>query len=276
MERKDLHTHTSFSDGKHSPEEMIRAALDAGLEELGFSDHSYTSFDESYCMLREREEAYRAETAALAEKYRGRIRVRCGIEQDCYGDYAPAGFGHVVGSVHYLHVGGGEPQGEAAEFLRGEYLPVDESPAYLKAGAERFFGGDIYALIEAYYRTEADVVRRTGADIIGHFDLITKFIEREPLFEESHPRYRKAWQQAADALLAFGKPFEVNIGAILRGYRSVPYPSREIMAYLQERGGRFVFSSDCHNADDFALIGRVLRECASPADVPDWFDSRRD
>ena len=36
----------------------------------------------------------------------------------------------------------------------------------------------------------------TKCDIIGHFDLITKFIEQDPCFDVRHPRYVKAWQAA--------------------------------------------------------------------------------
>ena len=35
----DLHTHTSFSDGFHSPEELIKKAKAVGIEVLGITDH---------------------------------------------------------------------------------------------------------------------------------------------------------------------------------------------------------------------------------------------
>lgn len=38
--RGDLHSHTTASDGKHSPEEMAAAARDAGLTYLAVTDHS--------------------------------------------------------------------------------------------------------------------------------------------------------------------------------------------------------------------------------------------
>ena len=37
---RDLHTHTKYSDGATSPEEMVLAAIDMGLEEIGISDQS--------------------------------------------------------------------------------------------------------------------------------------------------------------------------------------------------------------------------------------------
>ena len=47
--KANLHTHTSFCDGKNSPEEMVRSAVEKGFDVLGFSGHSYTPFDETYC-----------------------------------------------------------------------------------------------------------------------------------------------------------------------------------------------------------------------------------
>ena len=244
MERKDLHVHTAFSDGKNTPEEMVLAAIDAGLDVIGFSDHSHTAFDESWCMSVEGTADYCTEIARLKAKYCGQITVLCGIEQDYYSELPAAGYDYVIGSVHYIRAG-------------KEYIPVDESAAILRDASERFFGGDIYALVEEYYRTAADVVRKTGANIIGHFDLICKFNEQTPLFDEQHPRYRAAWQAAADALLNTGVPFEINTGAIARGYKTVPYPSGEIQAYLRARDALFVLSSDSH---DVGTLQRAIHE----------------
>ena len=67
---RDFHTHTIYSDGGNTPEEMVLAAIDRGLECIGFSDHSYTFFDESYCMKLEAIPEYIAEIAGLKEKYK--------------------------------------------------------------------------------------------------------------------------------------------------------------------------------------------------------------
>ena len=134
----------------------------------------------------------------------------------------------------------------------GDYVPVDETAEILKGAAEKHFGGDIYALCEEYYRTVADVVNKTACDIIGHFDLVTKFQEKEPLFDTDHPRYVAAWKKAADELLKAGVPFEINTGAITRGYRTSPYPSGEIVTYIREHGGKLVLSSDAHSTDAIA------------------------
>lgn len=240
MKKQDLHTHTTFSDGKNTPEEMVLAAVAAGLDTIGISDHSYTAIDESYCIKKEQISAYVAEISALKEKYRGKIEVLCGIEQDYFSNERTDMFDYSIGSVHYLKAG-------------DVYIPVDEAAETLKNAAEEFFGGDIYALVEEYYRLAGDVIRKTNADIIGHFDLITKFQEQTPLFDEKNPRYISAWKSACKRLLKTGKPFEVNTGAISRGYRTTPYPSEEMRSFILRNGGTLVFSSDSHAAE---YIGR--------------------
>ena len=239
MITKDLHAHSTYCDGKNTPREMVEAALEKGLNTFGISGHSYTAFDTSYCMQKEDIPRYIEELHYLRAEYFDRIHVLCGVEQDYYSDYPTDDFDYVIGSVHYI-------------LADGEYIPVDETAEILKDAAEKHFSGDIYALIEEYYRTVADVVNKTSCDIIGHFDLITKFIEREPIFDTAHPRYVAAWQSAADELLKTGVPFEINMGAITRGYRTQPYPSSEIVAYIKAHGGQLVLSSDAHSRDAIA------------------------
>ena len=48
MIKCDLHVHTNFCDGKKSPEEVVKKAIELNMEKLGLLVHSYTFFDESY------------------------------------------------------------------------------------------------------------------------------------------------------------------------------------------------------------------------------------
>ena len=234
--KRDLHVHTTFSDGANTPVEMVEAAIEKGMECIGFSDHSYTFFDESYCMRRENIPAYREQIAALKEQFRDRIHILCGIEQDYYSTEPTDGYDYVLGSVHYLLLG-------------EEYVPVDETADHLTAAAEKYFGGDIYGVVEAYFDTVATVAEKTGCDIIGHMDLITKFQGQKKLFDTAHPRYVAASRRAADKLLAAEKPFEINTSPLFRKAKEEPYPERPLLQYLVKRGAEFVLSGDCHSAD---------------------------
>jgi len=240
MIRTDLHTHTTFCDGKNTPREMVEAALAKGMACLGFSGHSHTPFDESWCMSPAGTEAYRREIKALQEEFAGRLRILCGVEQDLYSDMPTEGYDFVIGAVHYLHLG-------------EEYIPVDETPEILCAAAEKYFGGDLLALAEAYYDTEARVAEETGCDIIAHFDLISKFNAGGALFDEKAPHYVQAWQGALDRLLPSGKPFEINTGAIARGLKEVPYPAKPMLDYIRAHGGSVLLSSDAHSAENLCF-----------------------
>ena len=184
--------------------------------------------------------AYRREILRLREVYGDRIRILLGIECDSYSHIRPERYDYVIGSVHELRLGRAR-------------ISVDESAAAFRRDVQRYFGGDPYAVCEFYFARVAQVVERTGADIIGHFDLVTKFNSSGELFDESHPRYIRAWQTAADALLKTGKPFEINVGAISRGYQAKPYPMPQVLSYLRDRGAKFLLSGDSHSTDGIAF-----------------------
>ena len=241
----DFHAHTNYCDGNNTPAEMVRAAADKGLKAFGLSGHGYTPYDESYCMLLSDEEAYEKEVRVLVAEYANRLEVLCGVEQDCLAGKPTRNWDYVIGSVHYIDC---SEQGGGIEV-------IDESREIWLDIVEKYFGGDVYAMIEKYYETEAMVCDMTGADIIGHFDLITKYNAcgegglKGNLFDEGHPRYVAAWQKAADKLIATGVPFEINTGGMSREYRTDAYPAKPIRDYIAAHGGQFILSSDSHTTE---------------------------
>lgn len=241
MAAQDLHMHTTFCDGKSTPEEMVRSAIEKGLKRVGICTHAYVPFDSSYCLSPDRYGEFRSAVSVLKEQYAGKIEVLCGIEQDLFSPCPTDGFDYVIGSAHYVRVG-------------EEYLSVDYSKKYFVHCCERFFNGDYLAFAEAYYETVSHVFEKTKCDIIGHIDLITKFNEGGQLFDEADPRYTDAYTKAVHALLASGKPFEINTGAISRGYRTLPYPSSAILRMIRAEGGKTLLSSDAHCAQDVAFL----------------------
>ena len=235
----DLHTHTTFCDGKSTPREMVLSAIDKGITTLGLLAHSYVDFDRNYAIDPARVEDFRAEVANLKEEFKDKIEILFGIEADYYASEIYGGTDYIIGSVHYL------------KFEDG-FRSVDMSREELLRVVNEKFDGDFYAMCEEYYRLVADVVAKLRADIVGHFDIVTKFNEDDVLFDTKNERYIKAWQAAADRLIADGATFEINTGAIARGKRTTPYPAQDIIDYLKKRGARLVLSSDSHRAQTLA------------------------
>ena len=58
--RSNVHSHTTFADGRDTAEEMVRAALSLGFHTLGFSEHGHADYDDNSMTLA-REGEYRAE-----------------------------------------------------------------------------------------------------------------------------------------------------------------------------------------------------------------------
>ena len=242
LPKSNLHTHTCFCDGKHTPEEILKAAIEQGLESIGFSGHSYVPFDKNSCMSLEGTEQYRAEIARLRKLYGDRIGVFCGIEQDYYSPDAPKNFDYVIGSVHYL-------------LVDEEFYSLDDRAEILRDLIRKHFFGDPIALARTYSETVAALPERTGCSIIAHFDLITKFNDRDPVFDETDPRYLRAALDALDVLLEKDQIIEINTGAVARGYRRMPYPAPVFLRRIAEKRGRVIFGSDSHSKETL-LFGR--------------------
>ena len=231
------HIHSAFSDGKNTPEEIVRAAVDAGFTAIGFSDHGFTEYDLRYCM--KDLTGYIKEIRRLKEEYKGRIQIYTGIEEDAFSPLHRESFDYVIGSCHYIE-------------KDGRYYPIDSNHAYFKTCLS-LFDNDCLAFAEAYYRRFCDYICLRKPDIIGHFDLITKFDELgESLFLEN-PRYTEIAEKYIFEAMRSGCIFEVNTGAMARGLRSTPYPYENLLYILRKNRAAVILSSDSHSADTLAF-----------------------
>jgi histidinol-phosphatase (PHP family) len=248
--RGNLHTHTTFCDGKNTPREMIERAIALGWEYIGFSGHIFTPNDPSYCMSPETTEIYFDTLAALREEYSDRIRVVAGIEHDdSLKTPPPPRAAYVIGSVHYVRA------------KDGALLPVDHSPNTTMKNIAHL-GGDPLTYAEAYFAQVARLPESTQPHILGHFDLLTKFKEKGVAIDEQHPRYRRAWLDAMDALIPTGIPFEINTGAISRSWRTSPYPSKEQLNHLAAHHVPVVINTDAHSTTGLDCFTREALEIA--------------
>jgi len=214
---------------------MIKAAIQKGGGSIGFSEHSYVSFDEEYSMSIEDTPKYISEIIALKKKYEDSIDVFLGIEMDYFTNKVPEGMEYVIGTAHHVEID-------------ENYITVDGAFGHLEQMNNEYFGGDYLALAESYFSTMANVIDKTGADIVGHFDLIAKHNLDGRMFDETHPRYVKAALSAMENILEKCKIFEVNTGAMYRLGKTEPYPSVYLLKELYKRGGEVTLSSDSHKA----------------------------
>ena len=210
--KTNYHTHTTFSDGANTPEEMIEAAIERGFSRLGISDHIDMIADI---------DDYLAELERLKAKYRGRIEVLAGVESEGFrGLKLRDRLDYVIGSFHYVN--GRCYDDKCRAFTREEVLE--------------------------YFAFERHLAMNGVFDVLAHPDLVLKFNEKVPSVDVTSDWYRLELELTADVIAASGRVVEVNTGAISRGWRSEAYPAPDFRKMLRDRGVRFILSSDAHSA----------------------------
>lgn len=250
--KQNLHTHSTFSDGKDTPEELIIEALKRGFCGIGFSEHVFCARS-SYALQMpvERTTAYQTEIRRLKEKYRGQIDVFCGMEYEMLAQTKAEGFDYLIGSAHYLDID-------------GRTVSVDTNLQQTLDCIRDNFGGDGMAYAKAYYENVSQLPQKGNFDILGHFDLVTKNNEKGSFVDAASKKYLDYAFDAIHALKGKIPLFEVNTGVISRGYRSFPYPQLDILREFKACGFGAVISSDCHNKDlldhSFAEAEQLLLE----------------
>lgn len=233
MRFSNLHTHTTFSDGAGTVRENIESAIAKNMLSLGFSDHSFTACDTSYCMKLSDYSAYRREVNAMKSEYEGRIPVFLGMEKDYYSEIDNSEYDYVIASVHYI-------------VHKGVCYPIDHSRIQQEDCIREVFGGDVLSMAKCYYDMVAEHASLAKPTVIGHFDVLNKF----SIMPEDDERYRKITLDAMDEAAKYCKCFEVNTGGISRGWRKNPYPNDYLLKHLLEIGGEVVINSDSHHPNN--------------------------
>ena len=223
------HTHSTFSDGKSTLEEMIQAAIARGMPVIGISDHSDSPYQD-YCLRQADYPAYLAELDRLRQVYGDKITILKGIELDSHSDPAiTAQLDYFLGSVHEL-------------VFEDRFYGIDHAASIQQACIDREHGGDIHGFERDYFNTLAAHIEKNKPAILGHFDVITKF----GLVDEEDPEYRKMALEALERIFKVTPVMEVNTGAIYRGYRTTPYPADFILKRWKELGGEVILGADAH------------------------------
>jgi histidinol-phosphatase (PHP family) len=178
-------------------------------------------------------EGYIREINRLKDKYARDIQIYLGAEEDASSFVDRSKYDYIIGSSHYFFAG-------------GKYYPIDSGIDCFNRCLE-LFNYDAISLANSYYSSICDYICRRKPDIIGHFDLITKFDEKaeESLFLKND-EYNKLAKGFAQKAISADCIFEINTGAISRGYRTTPYPNENILHLLAKSDARITLTSASH------------------------------
>ena len=233
----DYHVHLRPDDlgatpADHFTEENVEryldAAREAGVEELGVSEHVYR-FTEALDIWRHPfwEENATDDLAAYCEFVVG-TPLRLGIEADFIpgAEDRIAGlldahpFDYVIGSVHFL--------GDRAVDHEG-YDVWDER-------------GDPDAVWARYFETLAGAARSGLFDVLAHPDLVKVWGRARPLPERDPRHY---YEPLVEAIAETGIAVEVSTAGLRKPVAEL-YPSAALAEMCVEAGAAFSLSSDAH------------------------------
>ena len=231
---QNLHTHSTFCDGADTPEEMVLAALEKGFSSVGFSGHAFTPQSPAFLKFGDITARYKQEISRLKEVYKDRLEIYCGLEVDLYSEYDLTGYDYLIGSVHYLKFG---------DRIHGFDRNLQNTTAYI----QEHFGGDGMRFARQYFDTLCLLPQKHPFEILGHFDLVAKNNDLGLFFDTTSQEYLHAGFETIHTLKGRIPLFEVNTGAIARGYRTAPYPQAEFLKEFLACGFGAVITSDCHD-----------------------------
>ncbi len=143
--KADYHTHTVFSHGKGTVEENVKAAMQAGLEAVGITDHSVGHV--LYGIKRNKLDDYIDAIERAKIKHENDIEVRAGIELNLIG---------LDGSVDM-------PQGYKFDTVILGYHKAALC-RNIKTAWSFFTGRDIEKITQSYMLA----IQKGGIDIISH------------------------------------------------------------------------------------------------------------
>lgn len=258
--KTNLHTHTTFCDGKNSAEEMLEAAIRQHIDVLGFSSHSMYPFASDWHIAPTQFDAYCDEILRLKQLYADTIEVLLGFESEyisglCvprFENYALFKPDYLIGSVHFI---GDE----------NCLFTVDNTPEELQSGITGAYKGSAKEAISAYFAREREMLSKGSFSIIGHPDLVRKFNASMHLFDENDSWYKSELQATAKEIARAGIIAEINTGGMVRAGLESPYPSAYFLSLLYENGVPITITSDAHRAEHIDACFDFAREYAKKA-----------
>ena len=243
------HNHTTWSDGKGTVDELVAAARELGLDEVGISDHLTlhpSGRAIPWSMPPDRVGAYVREVAAAAEGSRaaGGPVVRIGLEADWFEGAeetirtALAGLplDYVIGSVHF----------------NGDF-PIDgHASSWERLGAD-----ERDEMHRAYWRQIPPMAASGLFDIAAHLDLPKKFGFRP------QTDVARLIGEALDAIAEARMVVELNTNGWHCPCREA-YPSAAILQQCRRRDIAVTLSADAHHPShllrDFPAAAKMLQE----------------
>lgn len=255
--RFDLHTHHErCGHARGDLRAYIEAAVDAGLDAIGVSDHS-PHFAEpqdqalpGVAMAKSEFSAYVAEARALRREYADRIEVLIGVESDYFPEhescyrvaFSRQPLDYLIGSVHRL---------DGVDLFQRERWEGMEKKQ-LRDARERY----------------CDLVARSAScgmfDVLGHVDVI------KATCPEIAGLATPAVDRMVRAIAAADVTMEINTSGNTKDCGGW-YPAPDILERARRYGVKLTFGSDAHDPGRVGEDHEQVRQAVHDLGFRRWY-----
>jgi len=256
--RANYHIHTFMSDGSSKPADYVEKATEAGLTEMGFTDH-LVILDNANVGLGSLDpsgiDAY-IEAVESVESSSKNVIVKCGLEVD----YTPGGFKRVEeilksygDDLDYTLMG--------VHIIDGFHFDTPESISTWRSLSQN----EINKLYKRYYTLVLEGVETGIFTVVAHLDIVKKFCfkpSEEPL---------KLIESILESAKALGMAVEVSSAGLRHPVKEL-YPSNRIVDMLAVLQVPVVMSTDAHRPEDVSngleVVVELIKQKRLPLAIP--------
>lgn len=239
----NYHTHTKRC--KHAcgeDREYVEAAIETGLEVLGFSDHtpypSGTEYVSGMRMSLSEADGYFQSVTELQKEYKNDIKILAGVE----AEYFPEHFQKLLDfmkdyPLDYMILG-------------NHFVPDEEHGIYVGCP----FKDKRY--LDGYGENVVAAIKSGRFAYIAHPDL--------PLYtgKNGEEETKRVFREICKAAKDYGVPLEINMLGLTRGAH---YPNEMFFEIAGEYGNDVIIGMDIHNPKHFGN-DKAIEECVSIAE----------
>lgn len=228
----DYHTHSEYSDGIHTYDELVQSAILKGIQEIGFSDHLCLHYPD-WAVPEKKFNHLKQEILAIKKKYKApnikfglEVDYIAGMENEIKEHIEAFPVDYIIGSVHYI-----------------ESWNFDTNPADYK-------NVDIDTFYRDYYQLIQEAARTGLFDIMGHIDVPKKFghypsFDLDPVHQKTAKVFAKS-----DVVI------EINTGGLDLPCRDF-YPGKKFLKECYVQNVPVTLGSDAHSATE---LGRYFEQ----------------
>lgn len=224
MNKNNYHTHTTrcyHASGKD--EEYVKAAIKAGIKELGFSDHTPWHYDSSFKATMRMPESqlddYIESIRYLKEKYKDQISILIGLECEYFERYMPWLEKMLKDKqIDYIILG-------------NHYYETDELHQYFGSPVNEYY-------LKAYVDHCIKAIDTGLYSYIAHPDLV--------YYDKDSKLYQEEMSRLCDYAKEKDMPLEFNLLGFMSGRH---YPNESFWKIASKYQNKAIIGFDAHSPD---------------------------